>query len=264
MASRLEAVRQRMLKFYFAIEPIFAPGLNNSQLAYKEKLASCIARPVEWLDLGCGHQLLPEWMPGAAQKSAAIVRGAKRVVGLDLDFSSLRKHNTITQRVCGEVNRLPFPENTFDLITANMVVEHIESPASVLNEIARILKPGGLFLFHTPNRLGYSSLVTHLIPPRLIPRVAEFLLARNPEDVYQTFYRLNSKRAVEAAARAAHLDVAEFTYLESSAQARMLGPFVIFELLLIRLLRARGLAPLRTNIIAALRKSGGNTSKFEI
>jgi len=255
MASRLDAVRQRMLKFYFAIEPIVAPGLNNSQLTYKAKLTSVVTSERQWLDLGCGHQLLPEWMPGAAQKSAAIVSGSKRVIGLDLDFSSLRQHDTIVHKVCGEVNRLPFREKAFDLVTANMVVEHIETPAPVLQEIARILKPGGLFLFHTPNRLGYSSLVTHLIPSSLLPRLAEFLLGRKPEDVYETFYRLNTKQAIDTAARAAGLDLVEFTYLESSAQARMAGPLVIFELLLIRLLRARSLAPLRTNIIAVLRKS---------
>lgn len=53
----------------------------------------------------------------------------------------------------------PFPlqDNTFDLIGAFEVLEHIEKPEQTLSEIARVLKPDGLFLFSVPIQQKYWS-----------------------------------------------------------------------------------------------------------
>lgn len=254
MGSRLDQVRTRMFEFYWKMESIITPGLNNSQIAYKTRLASSIQSGLWWLDLGCGHQLLPEWMPHATEEALAIMAPAHKVVGLDPDFASVAQHTTFRDKVCGQSNLLPFADKSFDLITANMVMEHVEYPSVVLAEIWRVLKPGGTFLFHTPNKNGYSSLVTHLFPEKFIPWLSGFLLGRKAEDVYPTFYRLNTQDSIANAAHHAGFAVAEFSYLESSAQARMLGPLVIFELLFIKLLRQPRLKRWRTNIIAALQK----------
>lgn len=51
-----------------------------------------------------------------------------------------------------EGNRIPFPDSTFDLVTNNQVMEHVEDLDAVLAEIARVLKPGGLVLSLFPDR----------------------------------------------------------------------------------------------------------------
>jgi|NGEPerStandDraft_6_1074524.scaffolds.fasta_scaffold02065_6 ubiquinone/menaquinone biosynthesis C-methylase UbiE len=254
MESFLSRTRSRMFEFYWTMEKIVVPGLNNSQYAYKEKLKTYADPERRWLDLGCGHQLFPEWMPGAIQEAEAIAEPIKQVVGIDRDFSSLAQHATFGNKVCGELHQLPFRDGSFDLITANMVIEHIEHPDVMLSEVSRVLKPRGVFLFHTPNKRGYSTLVTDLFPQRLIPHLSSFLLGRKAEDVYPTFYRLNTSHDIHSAATRNGLTVVECTYLESSAQARMLGPVVILELLLIKGLRNKHVATLRTNIIAVLQK----------
>jgi len=52
---------------------------------------------------------------------------------------------------------LPYPDESFDLITFTEVIEHVENHRAVLRDIQRVLKPGGLLLITTPNILNLKS-----------------------------------------------------------------------------------------------------------
>ena len=82
--------------------------------------------------------------------------------GLDQDASSLNKckegleffkeldcNGTIFQQ--GSVYQLPYEENFFDLIICSEVLEHLEDYHAAINEIYRVLKPGGKFLTSVPS-----------------------------------------------------------------------------------------------------------------
>ena len=58
-----------------------------------------------------------------------------------------------------DLNREPFPypDASFDLITATEVVEHLERYREVLRDLHRILKPGGMCILTTPNILNLNS-----------------------------------------------------------------------------------------------------------
>lgn len=51
----------------------------------------------------------------------------------------------------GNIIKLPFKEETFDIVTALDVLEHQENPAVALREIHRVLRPGGVLISTTPN-----------------------------------------------------------------------------------------------------------------
>lgn len=53
--------------------------------------------------------------------------------------------------------RIPLASNTFDIVSALQVIEHFESPENFLSEVARVLRPGGLFLMATPNTRGIGA-----------------------------------------------------------------------------------------------------------
>jgi len=56
-----------------------------------------------------------------------------------------------------DLEPLPYPDGTFDLITFTEVIEHVENHRAVLREIQRVLKPGGVVLITTPNILNLKS-----------------------------------------------------------------------------------------------------------
>lgn len=103
------------------------------------------------LDAGGGTGIFSE---------AASRRGA-RVVTLDLSVEMLkiartRRHCSI---VCGDLLRIPFRRDTFDLVLSSEAIEHTPDPCASVREMARVLKPGGRLALSTPNRLWYPVLM---------------------------------------------------------------------------------------------------------
>jgi ubiquinone/menaquinone biosynthesis C-methylase UbiE len=248
--------RDRLYRWYGTVQRLVVPGLRNSQHRYIELLQQRVAPGSRWLDLGCGHRLLPDWMPDAHAQEAAIIERAGVAVGIDAVHSSLRKHAGLRCRVQGDIEQLPFGHDVFDLATANVVVEHVADPARLLREVHRVLRPGGTFVFHTPNFWGYPTLCAWCLPSWLKIKLVYFLQQRHEQDVFPTCYRLNTPRAIRLAASGSGLRVDRIHHVEHSAQTVMLGPFVAIELLWIRLLRVPMLRPLRPALVAVLRKPG--------
>jgi SAM-dependent methyltransferase len=75
----------------------------------------------------------------------------KRPLLLDLDFKGLQKAKLQgIPAIKGSAGKLPFDDNSFGLIWALDLLEHMEHPKQALSEIARVLKPEGVFLITTP------------------------------------------------------------------------------------------------------------------
>ena len=191
-------MRKPFYKFYWKVQGLIVPGLLISQYPYKDTLKNYINENTQWLDLGCGHQLLPRYMPSSKEEELSMIESIKMIVGIDYCYDSLQKHRTIKYKNIGDIENLPFKDNSFNLITANMVVEHIENPTPALDEVFRILKPKGIFIFHTTNVLNYQTFLTFLIPDLVKNKLIEFLEGRKEEDVFPAYYRMNSRKKNKA------------------------------------------------------------------
>jgi 2-polyprenyl-3-methyl-5-hydroxy-6-metoxy-1,4-benzoquinol methylase len=63
----------------------------------------------------------------------------------------------------GDLNdRLPIPSDSFDVVVAAEVIEHLENPRAVCRELFRLLRPGGHLLLSTPNNESWRSMVALL------------------------------------------------------------------------------------------------------
>jgi SAM-dependent methyltransferase len=122
------------------------------------------------------------------------------VEGCDVDEAVLTNPFLDHAVVIEPGSPLPYPDNSFDLVYARSVFEHIEEPKQVANELIRIVKPGGLIAALTPNRHGYIALAATMVPNRLHVRALNYIQpARKAFDVFPTLYRLNTLRALNRA-----------------------------------------------------------------
>ncbi len=244
-------VRKSLFKLSARLQRLITPGLRYSQSVYEDVLAEQVPDQARWLDVGCGHALLPEWREKSEQ---ALVSRASTLVGIDYDLDALRKHRSIRHRSRADATHLPFSDGAFDVVTANMVVEHLEDPARSFGEIGRLLKSGGLFIFHTPNAWGYPTMLGRSLPFGVKRRLAYLLDGREEEDVYPTHYRANTVDAVRDVARASGFDAERLDLIVTSPLLQMIPPLLVFELVWIRFLMTPAAPRLRSNLIAILRK----------
>jgi SAM-dependent methyltransferase len=218
--------------------------VRNSQFAYYEALTALLPSTTAWLDLGCGHQVVPDWVaPRIARPSTCMA------LGIDADFSSLRSHRDLDFRIAANIERLPLKERAFDLVTANMVVEHVRRPERLFVEVQRVLRPGGIFLVHTPNAHGYTTRLARAVPPPLKPLVARLLQGRREEDVYPTHYRANTLGDLRRLAISTSFRVEDVRAVASSPQFFRVPVLSSMERGLLRAIAADGLERWRPCII---------------
>jgi ubiquinone/menaquinone biosynthesis C-methylase UbiE len=84
---------------------------------------------------------------GAGNEGIQLIERCRLVVGRDYDFQSLQHHATVSRRVRGDITRLPFAKRSFDLVTANKVVEQSTTPKTRSGMSTEFSKPGGMFTF---------------------------------------------------------------------------------------------------------------------
>jgi 2-polyprenyl-3-methyl-5-hydroxy-6-metoxy-1,4-benzoquinol methylase len=103
------------------------------------------------LDAGCGTGRF---------SAIAAARGA-RVTALDVGERLLAKvaEKCDCERVVGSVERLPFADESFDVVLCSEVVEHLRSPRAGVGELARVVRPGGRLVLTTPNRAWLPALL---------------------------------------------------------------------------------------------------------
>lgn len=164
----------------------------HSQISYKELLDKHIRQGMKWLDLGCGHTIIPEWVRGSVPFQRALIERCQLAVGYDP--VDARPHIAGMEKHVGKFDDLPYPDGSFDLVTANMVVEHVEDPRKFAADISRVLKPGGIFLVHTPNADNPVIRAAALLPGFVKRFAAHHTDGRDYDDIFKTHYRMNRRR----------------------------------------------------------------------
>ncbi|HWZ32809.1 MAG TPA: methyltransferase domain-containing protein [Bryobacteraceae bacterium] len=245
-------MRKRLFNWYWWLERRIHPGLRYSQVHYHDLLDARIPKNCDWLDLGCGHQMFASWMKKEEHELAA---RSRRLVGIDRDLGGLKENVVIHDAVYGDIGALPFESGSFDVVTANMVIEHLEDPGTVLGEVRRVLRPGGLFIFHTPNCRSLVMTMARMIPQSAKIWLARVLEEREEKDVFPTHYAMNTAGSISEHARSSGFAVQEIRSVSTSATTALITPLCIIELVYLRMLERPVFAGLRSNLIATLERA---------
>jgi len=138
-----------------------------------DKLANIqSAGPLTLLDLGCGAGLLSNSL------RKHLDEGQFTILGVDSSRESLeiaKKHHpresqaNSVQYHLADARKLPFSDHSLDAVLAMDFLEHVEQPQEIIREISRVLKPGGLFLFHTFTRTPLSRLLVIDLVETFVP-----------------------------------------------------------------------------------------------
>jgi 2-polyprenyl-6-hydroxyphenyl methylase/3-demethylubiquinone-9 3-methyltransferase len=119
-----------------------------------EKIDRLRGSSCDILDIGCGAGFLTN----------ALAKNGHRVTGIDLsakslDVASKRDTSKTVRYMQLDAFALPFGEQSFDVICAMDFLEHVEMPGQIIRAASFLLRPNGLFFFHTFNRNYLSWLI---------------------------------------------------------------------------------------------------------
>jgi ubiquinone/menaquinone biosynthesis C-methylase UbiE len=160
-----------------------------------------------------GHVLL-DLGAGAGIVDAMNFRGrAAKVCGLDPD-ERVRMNQYLDDAKVGTGEAIPYANESFDIVFSDNVLEHLDQPELVFREVWRVLKPGGIFLAKTPNRMHYVPQLARLTPHRF-HQFYNRLRGRAAVDTFPTRYRVNTPEAVRRVAEVSGLRVARIQLVES-------------------------------------------------
>jgi SAM-dependent methyltransferase len=175
------------------------PGWRPATEVYARRVRQLVAADGRLLDLGCGRGGLVEQLE----------HPLPQMVGVDGDFVSLREHRLPLPRCQATGRALPFAAGSFDLIMASWVLEHLARPQEDFREIGRVLRPGGSFVFLTPNKLHPLIRLNRLVGrlDGLQTRVVTALYGRAAVDTFPAYYRANSAEALRRLAAFAGLEL---------------------------------------------------------
>jgi SAM-dependent methyltransferase len=162
-ASHLPAGEEEAQDYdeYYSAQNLSVPDFVHKRLDAIVAGFSGYRKNNRLLDVGCG----------AGTMLQAATRASWTVEGLEVSppaVAYLKEQGFNVRRAFLE--EAAYPDNHFDVVTACGVMEHVPEVAAFTAEIARILRPGGLFYATTPNGAGGSALLlginwTAVAPP---------------------------------------------------------------------------------------------------
>lgn len=236
----LDLERQERLRARYQREHA---GWQPSSHVYDQLLRRYLAPDTLLLDAGCGQAGI-----------VARARGEAHAVGIDITFDGYREAVDLADLVCGNLEALPFAERSFTLIASSWVFEHLADPRRAFAEFARILQPGGVLVFLTPNAHNYVTLANRYAPARLQKAVVWRLYRRAEVFTFRTYYRANTRRTLDRLLGAAGFRCEVFRHIGDPTYTAFNEPLYRLGVLHERLTDRPSLQRLKVHLVGAYRK----------
>jgi SAM-dependent methyltransferase len=212
---------QALFDRYYYSRPDFEDGTRRFLRVCREQIPA----GAEILEIGAGP----------SNEYSKAFAGLGTLTGLDID-PEVKTNQWLARAFVFDGGKMPFADASFDACISNFVAEHLEHPVEHFKEVARVLRPGGVYCLRTPNLFHYVTLGASLMPHSLHLLLANRLRSRakDAHDPYPTWYRANSRGKLKKLCRIAGLRPAVFTMVEPEpsygrAHALLFYPMMVYE-----------------------------------
>ncbi|MFA6518820.1 MAG: class I SAM-dependent methyltransferase [Candidatus Shapirobacteria bacterium] len=182
--TKLGAKEERQFEYNCQYK-LIEPSWDNTTIFLTKKFGEYAEkqRDLRVFDAGCGN-------------GNYIIDEYKKIIkfagGMDADKASTAKNICLDEIKFGNLEKIDYPSESFDVATSLWVAEHLENPEKVFKEIFRILKLGGIFLMATPNANCWLLLIKKLMRQGQSNFFVQLLYGRRDEDIFPTYYRANT------------------------------------------------------------------------
>jgi SAM-dependent methyltransferase len=156
----------------------------NDWQAFHELIAQHLRPGIRVLDVGCGRGDVAPF-PWRAFPTVELI-------GIDTDPAAFS--NQFLRHFLPLQAGAPWPieQESIDVVLCRYVLEHVEDPAQFFDNVGHVLKPGGLFLFLTPNLWHPLVMLSRLLPVAAKRGLLRWAKGIQEEQVFPTCYRANS------------------------------------------------------------------------
>jgi SAM-dependent methyltransferase len=222
-------------------------GRKFHDALYSDLITKYLQPGQRLLDAGCGRYM----------KFCKELSGMARTVGMDLEPNLETNNQGPPFGVRGDLSRIPFPSNYFDMVISRSVVEHLQDPPQVFREFCRVLRPGGKVVIITPNKYDYVSLIAAVTPYRLHRALVSKIFPVSPDDVFPTLYRANTLSSINRALVSAGFVQRELNTINHYPAYLMFSPVLLrLGILYERLTSLEMFRSLRGSILCVFEKQG--------
>lgn len=179
------------------------PPESHPYRILEKRVQDHIDRDDRVLEIGCG-------------RTAPLLRKLKGTAGKlsGIDLVDFTVDDPDIQLLNNDVTDMKdIADASIDFAFSRSVMEHVGNIDLCYAELYRILKPGGIYLFLTPNFWDYGSLISYVIPNRFHQTIVGRTEGRAEENTFPTFYRSNTWRSIGRLADTHGFSVKTFDYL---------------------------------------------------
>ena len=210
--------RRALDKYYYD-----RPGWTDGTTQFHDLIKSNIEANAIILELGAGP----------TNKTTKLLASLGDVTGVDID-PAVKSNHHCKEAIVYDGVYIPCDNHSFDLAVSNYVFEHVEYPLQLCQEIHRVLRPKGHFIFRTPNLWHYISFVAKLTPHWFHDLVANRLRNMDAEShkPYPTFHRMNTRKSCFKYLTKAGFNIVLLKNIETEPSYAMASRFLFYPLMI--------------------------------
>ena len=235
-------------KFYLENE-----GWSNGSTEFRSLISNYIDMTSTVLEIG----------PGTTSEMSEYIKvNCKSLIGLDIDHRAM-DNPWLTECYIYDGVKFPFEADKFKVIIADYVMEHVEFPLEMFSEISRVLMPGGVFIFRTPNTRHYVTAIAKYTPHWFHLKVANWSRGYPDKELEPnlTIYKSNNEKDIKKLCRHSLLELSEIFYVEKQPSYLFFnGLLFLLGVLYERFVNSFNfLRKFRANVFCVVKHSGDNS-----